>query len=158
MTDHTPTPWQECGHKRGGCSCGQIWSLSADVPVAKVTSGEWGDTWPALRPISSSIEGKYEVYTEMSAYGSVDPEVAKANAAFIVKAVNAHDALVKALTDLSNMYSHAWDCVNGNLVMLGSSIERFEKAHYAAQVAICAATGAPLPISDHHDADVGTAR
>lgn len=72
-------------------------------------------------------------------------------APIIVTAVNNHNALVKALTDLSNMYSHAWDCVDGNLVMLGPSIERFEKAHYAAQVALCAVTGDPLPIPDLDD-------
>jgi hypothetical protein len=30
----TAGPWRECGHDRGGCSCGLIWSLSEDLPVA----------------------------------------------------------------------------------------------------------------------------
>jgi len=67
--------------------------------------------------------------------------------------VNNHDAMVKALTDLSNMYAHAWDRVDGGLTMFGSGVERFEKAHYAAQVALCGVTGDPLPISDEDFGD-----
>lgn len=26
--------WRNCGHDRGGCSCGQVWSLDIDFPVA----------------------------------------------------------------------------------------------------------------------------
>lgn len=59
--------------------------------------------------------------------------------------------LLAALTDLSNMYSHAWDRVDGGLTMFGSSVDRFERAHHAAQIALCAATGAPLPFSDDDD-------
>lgn len=31
----TPAPWRECGHDRGGCVCGLVWSLAADCTVAK---------------------------------------------------------------------------------------------------------------------------
>jgi hypothetical protein len=27
-------PWEECGRSRGGCKCGQVWSIPADSPVA----------------------------------------------------------------------------------------------------------------------------
>lgn len=27
----TPGPWQECGHERGGCQCGFVWSIAADA-------------------------------------------------------------------------------------------------------------------------------
>ena len=30
----TPGPWQECGHARGGCRCGNVWSVPSDGPVA----------------------------------------------------------------------------------------------------------------------------
>lgn len=30
----TQGEWQACGHDRGGCKCGQVWSLPADVMVA----------------------------------------------------------------------------------------------------------------------------
>ena len=30
----TAGPWRECGHDRGGCSCGRIWSLGEDLPIA----------------------------------------------------------------------------------------------------------------------------
>jgi len=33
-------PWQECGSNRGGCICGQVWSLIADLPVATVQRGD----------------------------------------------------------------------------------------------------------------------
>lgn len=38
----TPGPWRACHN--GTCSCSQVWSQSADVPVAEVTRGVWGDT------------------------------------------------------------------------------------------------------------------
>ena len=42
--------------------------------------------------------------------------------------------LVEALNDLSSMYSHAWDLVDGGLMMMREvSIPKFEKAHAKAQ-------------------------
>jgi hypothetical protein len=72
---------------------------------------------------------------------------------YIARLEASNAALVKALTDLSNMYAHAWDRVDGGLTMFGSGVERFEKAHYAAQVALCGVTGDPLPISDEDFGD-----
>ncbi|WP_162730861.1 hypothetical protein [Achromobacter xylosoxidans] len=40
---------------------------------------------------------------------------------------------VDSLRKLSDMYQHAWDTDNGNLVMLAESIPRFEAAHGKAQ-------------------------
>lgn len=37
MSGHTPGPWHRCGHDRGGCSCGLVWSLASDTPVADVS-------------------------------------------------------------------------------------------------------------------------
>lgn len=109
-TKWTPEPWSLCGEKRGGCQCGQIWSPAADAPVADVIHGPWGDTYPSLRPIGSSIEGKFEAVVEMIEYGVVDMEAAKANAARIVACVNALanrnpaaiDGVVKALEKLAS--------------------------------------------------------
>lgn len=36
----TPGPWSECGHSRGGCSCGMVWSRAADLPVAEAWGGD----------------------------------------------------------------------------------------------------------------------
>ncbi len=36
----TPGPWQNCGHARGGCKCGLVWSLPADMPIATRVHGE----------------------------------------------------------------------------------------------------------------------
>ena len=46
------------------------------------------------------------------------------------------DALAGALKDLSAMYAHAWDLVDGGLMMMGTSIPKFEKAHKAAYKAL----------------------
>ena len=47
--------------------------------------------------------------------------------------------LLSALEELSSMYGHAWDRVDGALVMMGSSIERFENAHEKARAALAKA-------------------
>ena len=73
----------------------------------------------------------------------------------LIVAVNNHDALVKALTELSNMYTHAWDRVDGGLTMFGSSVDRFEKAHRDAHVLLCTIKGEPLPVDlDEDDTDL----
>lgn len=36
----TPGPWRECGHDRGGCSCGLIWCTERDELVAEVWQGD----------------------------------------------------------------------------------------------------------------------
>lgn len=41
MTDEerrstSPGPWRACGHERGLCKCGQVWSPGNDMPVATV--------------------------------------------------------------------------------------------------------------------------
>lgn len=36
----TPGPWIACGHNRGGCQCGNVWSEPGDVPVASAITEE----------------------------------------------------------------------------------------------------------------------
>lgn len=79
---HTPGPWKAC--KDGDCRCGQIWSKTADQPVATVEIGQWGDAWPALR--FSGDGTVVEAYTARSDYGEVSLEEAKANANLIAAA------------------------------------------------------------------------
>ncbi len=79
----TRGPWVECGHARGGCTCGYVWSEPADAPIAQATIGEWGDEYPSMRPASGSIEGKFEAYMERITYGVIDSEKGKANARYI---------------------------------------------------------------------------
>lgn len=78
---HTPGPWEYCCDK-----CHTI--MSKTGPVADITSGVWGDTYPKIRLLEghSDIEGKYEVYIKKIAYGEIDPDVAKANAYLIAAA------------------------------------------------------------------------
>lgn len=112
---HMPTPWRGC--KEGDCSCGQIWSLPADCPVLTINSGPTGDKYPALRTVDAS-EGmlgtgiRVEAYQEIIEYWCIDPEVAKANVKFIVKAVNSHDDLVLALKALAQAVAEEADASN----------------------------------------------
>lgn len=93
MAEHTATPWKLCA-----CGCGVI--SNDHHPIAKVEKGEWGDTYPAIRLIGTSLECKYEAYIKKIVYGEIPKEEAQANADFIVRAVNCHEELVAALDNL----------------------------------------------------------
>lgn len=102
MTDQatpTPEPWEYCGEKRKHpehCECGYIWG--EDYPIAKVTKGEWGDEWPAIkveRP--GSINESAVPYTEKMVYGSVNEGTADANMELIVLACNWFQDMAKRL-------------------------------------------------------------
>lgn len=96
----TPGPWQECGHNRGGCQCCQIWSQTADAPVAETTRGKWGDAFPTLKGVAGdslgSIGCKVEAVMEMIEYGEIPEGVGEANAAFISKMENHLPALISS--------------------------------------------------------------
>jgi hypothetical protein len=90
-------PWVACGHDRGGCSCGFVFSASEDVPVAQVTIGVWGDEYPQIRVVEGENVRrrnhppdpptiKLEPYLKMIEYGAVPERLGKANAAFIAAA------------------------------------------------------------------------
>ena len=76
MSEATARPWRACGSARKDCECRQVWATEADVKVAV------------------AMTAADEHYT--GGAGVDDRDEAKANAALIVKAVNAHDALVAA--------------------------------------------------------------
>ena len=90
---HTHLPWSAC--------CGKCHTIMSEHgPVAKITVGNWGDDYPSVRLVGdSSLDIKAEPYMAQITYGHVDKETAVANAAFIVRAVNAHDDLVAACRD-----------------------------------------------------------
>ena len=46
------------------------------------------------------------------------------------------DALREALQELSEMYVHAWDLVDGGLFMSPNSVKKFEAAHAKAAAAL----------------------
>ncbi len=86
LKNYSPAPWGAC--HGGTCSCGFIWSRTADHPVAKVESGEWGDDYPAIKIVPSErrLTGtSFEVtaYMEQIGYGQIDPETAQQNAQLI---------------------------------------------------------------------------
>ena len=98
---HTPGPWKECGHERKPCQCGQIWSETADAPVAKVERGEWGDRYPAIRVDENT--GKAEAYMEFASYGSIPEEFADANTWLIAAAPDLLAACEAVLLDVEPM-------------------------------------------------------
>ena len=97
--EHTPGPWSSC--QNGRCSCGIIWG-GGDYPVAEVQSGEWGDSYPALRLVGdTSFDQKAEPYIEHINYGmGASPEEAAANARLIAAAPE----LLAALIDIVCRY------------------------------------------------------
>lgn len=97
-------PWRRCGAARGGCSCGTVWSIPADAPVATVIIGEWGDDIAVKRKVGR----KWEPTIETIVYGKIGEEVGKANAALISAAPEMADAL--ALIDEFAWSSIGADC------------------------------------------------
>ena len=81
MTTHSPLPWEGCNAE---CSCGQVWSIPGDFPVCTATK-------------TGCVVHEHMADAPDIIYQSISPELKQANAAFIVKAVNAHDELVAAL-------------------------------------------------------------
>jgi len=92
---HTPGPWRTCDDD---CDCGVI--TSADCPVATVTSGEWGDEYPAMRQVGSSLENHYQAYIERVVYGNLHADTAKANARLISAAPDLLEALSALLLNI----------------------------------------------------------
>lgn len=99
--NHTPLPWNACCNK-----CHTI--MSAHGPIAKITAGDWGDDYPSIRLVGdSSLSLKAEPYMAQITYGHVAKETAEANAALIVRAVNAYEDLQARITGLESMLCDA---------------------------------------------------
>lgn len=75
MAEHTPTPWSISGRKMKPSS----------EPYGIIITGERSDGFQSSVAFCARHPG-------------IDTSAAEANAAFIIKAVNNHDALVRALT------------------------------------------------------------
>lgn len=90
-------PWHAC--HEGACSCKQVWT--ADYPVSEVTHGEWGDEYPALRPIETDgMSGTaVEAYMCRLTYGEIPDSIATANAKFIALARTALPFFAKAFLE-----------------------------------------------------------
>ena len=87
---HTPAPWQLCAHlaKHDECTCGyrgSIWGADEETIVCEMGSSPDIDN-----------EGRVAGHCQPQA----DRPTQLADAAFIVRAVNAHDDLVEALRGL----------------------------------------------------------
>ena len=96
----TEGQWHECGEDRGGCECGGV--LCNDFPVAEVTTGKWGDTYPEVRLVEHPNKGGMvaEAYMERMDYGEVSKEQAHANCDFIAHSRTDVPALVKEVEAL----------------------------------------------------------
>lgn len=81
VATHSALPWKAC--KGGDCSCGMIWDGTGNVHVATLHD--------------SAALGKDYYGSDMACL----PAVRKANAAFIVLAVNSHHAMKEALEQIA---------------------------------------------------------
>lgn len=104
--------------------------------AAKVLQPELPLPWTAYET-SEGVAGIGSDEVECVVAAGLHP----ADAAFIVRACNAHDDLVKALKAMSDMYAFTWDMAEGGLMMMASGVERFEKAHALAVAALAKAEG-----------------
>ncbi len=99
IKNYSPGPWGAC--RDGDCTCGFIWSKTADHPVAKVESGEWGDEYAALRVVEEpSIVGRVQIeaFKDIIGYGRIDPEVSRQNALLIALSPEMFELLQLGLT------------------------------------------------------------
>lgn len=89
MTQHTKTPWYVTSINDVDRRNYQVYSIHAPIYDA------------GGRKIDS-----IRICTELGFPGSVGGDTGQANAAFIVRACNSHDALVKALADITYAIEH----------------------------------------------------
>jgi hypothetical protein len=88
--NRTPGLIRACGQFQGGCICGQIWSAEAKKDEPK--------------PIAT-CHGPFNPYHDTE---NPTAEEAKANAAYIVRAWNSHDALVEIAKEFREVIRCSW--------------------------------------------------
>lgn len=97
----TKGPWKACCE--GNCQCKTI--TCEEHPIAKVTSGKWGDDYATLRLVGeSSLQMRAEAYMAQHTYGEVDEAIATVNVSLISALRNAAPqllAIAKAARELS---------------------------------------------------------
>lgn len=97
-----------------------------------------GEPWAVAQRLAACWNACAQISTEeleavQESGGMLGPR------ADIVAIAKQRDELLKALKGLADLYAQTWDRSDGALVMLGSSVERFEKAHAEASAAIAKA-------------------
>lgn len=112
LDEATPGPWKSCND--GKCSCGQVWSLPGDHPVASATKTPWGDKWYEAAP---TADDQTAVDVKFHEYGSFPESQFHANARLIALApdlarrVIAAEKLAKAARTILDNYGF---CSDGN--------------------------------------------
>jgi hypothetical protein len=124
MTDHTPTPWEVAKYGKAlyGAEGRIVLSVSATVTCGRVDDDYYSCRNASAKPL---------LY--------LSPE----NAAFIVKAVNNHDALVKALQALIDILEGAQ---SGFIPLCGSDLawQEGRDRRIADARAVLASVGSPV--------------
>jgi hypothetical protein len=87
----TQGPWAAC--KEGACSCGIIWSIPHDHPVATAQETPWGDFDYVAAPTEEDPEAVERRFLE---YGAFPESEFLANARLIALAPDLAAALLKA--------------------------------------------------------------
>ena len=77
-------PWSACDD--GKCPCKTI--MAADYPIAKISSGDWGDDYPTIRLEGGPLDTKAVAVMEQITYGHIPEELALANILYFVSAAN----------------------------------------------------------------------
>lgn len=121
-------PWTAC--RDGECQC---MTISDDHgPVAEVTCGKWGDTYPALRIVDGELSQHAEPYIEMIEYGEISKQLATDRARYIVASANAYPQLIEENKKLREGFKALIRAVqvNGKLVGYHSDILDAARAAY----------------------------
>jgi len=129
---HTPGPWKTCGANKDQCRCCQIWSVTADLPVAIASIGKIGDDYPSIRfadgDSPGTIGAKVEAYMEQITYWEVPEEQAFANARLIAAAPELLAAGREALSLLEKLMPMAPDRDYDALRLTRAAIAKAEGA------------------------------
>lgn len=99
----TPGPWRHCGASDGRCSCGLVWSIAADLPIAAATDGsdDWSKgRWQDQHYIAAANpQVVFDLVAEVRRLRA-DLDLSERARATMLRAVAERDALSARIADL----------------------------------------------------------